>query len=666
MAFSPIAFIAPNYSDYGTYFLKAYLPGSTTPKPLAIDLAGTTTFAKLQLNVDGFFKSAGGAVITPYVDGAYDAYLFETEAEADANNTAGAIRLADNILPLSDQQLRADLADGSADVNLDSDLSQAYVFNTVAEMTIVFPAGKRLYIKERDAYFTFNVGGTFDGFGTVDAGNGNTATTTKLTPKAFGADITATTASDGAYSALLVAANNASEPFDMQSAKILLATDKIAPNFGFIGDGELLGSKITIDVNNRDFKQTGGNFKLHDVRFSGCFYARTDFTEMDFGGGGGIITIDGKDNTHGSFWNHFNYALGDIKINVDDTIGQSVNQNLFTQTRGGVEIFGGSAGNPNPQECDQNLFQMIDTTGANITDPTDGTTGWHMLNRSYMNQNNVIQHLYMEGTGSRAIKGNFHTQRVYSDGNGSAYATNETCHHIFNGDHNIRNTHDHFSANPKANMAIGGLWDVLNAGNNGQPFSFVQAGGLSASVVQALDTPMGFNYKYGGSSEINFASLRINLENSFSGRYGLSLLLQVVGPAGISMQLENNGSPRSMDTSVYHDMGNNWRLYRLSFEARNDKQREQFTIFFRGGTGNPCECHLAGVWASPAKSTFVPSAVPYTDISAITDSGSISTVPLALPVGGRVHNYNPSLAAPATIEWVKLADLSVVAINSIT
>jgi hypothetical protein len=101
MAYSPIAFIAPNYSDYGTYWLKAYTPGSTLPKTLAIDPAGTTTFSKIQLNVNGFFKTAGGALLTPYVEGSYDAYLFQTEAEANSNNTAGAIRVADNITPIT-------------------------------------------------------------------------------------------------------------------------------------------------------------------------------------------------------------------------------------------------------------------------------------------------------------------------------------------------------------------------------------------------------------------------------------------------------------------------------------------------------------------------------------------------------------------------------------
>jgi hypothetical protein len=160
MAYSPIAFIAPNYSDYGTYWLKAYLPGSTTPKLLAIELTAATTFAKLQLNVDGFFKSAGGALITPYVEGAYDAYLFQTEAEADANNTAGAVRLADNIIPLTDALLRSDLAAGTVDVNVNNDLSQAYTFKTVALMkasAIVFPVGKKIFWQ---GYYSVSDGGS--------------------------------------------------------------------------------------------------------------------------------------------------------------------------------------------------------------------------------------------------------------------------------------------------------------------------------------------------------------------------------------------------------------------------------------------------------------------------------------------------------------------------
>jgi len=98
MSLSPIAFISPNFRDFKNYWLKAYEPGTTTPKSMALDAAGVTTVAKLELNKDGFLESAGGALVIPYVDGFYDAYLFPTEAEADANNTSNAERVADNIL----------------------------------------------------------------------------------------------------------------------------------------------------------------------------------------------------------------------------------------------------------------------------------------------------------------------------------------------------------------------------------------------------------------------------------------------------------------------------------------------------------------------------------------------------------------------------------------
>lgn len=99
MAFSLTAFIAPNYRDFNGYWLKAYYQGTTTPKVMALDSSGSVTVAKLQLNADGFISSAGGALVIPYIDGAYDAWLFPTEAEADANDTVNAEQVADNITP---------------------------------------------------------------------------------------------------------------------------------------------------------------------------------------------------------------------------------------------------------------------------------------------------------------------------------------------------------------------------------------------------------------------------------------------------------------------------------------------------------------------------------------------------------------------------------------
>lgn len=97
MAFSPIAFVAPNYRDYKNWWLKAYEPGTTTPKVMADNDTGTPTVAKYEINKDGFIVSSGGALIIPFIDGPYDLWLFPTEAEADANSTTNAERVADDV-----------------------------------------------------------------------------------------------------------------------------------------------------------------------------------------------------------------------------------------------------------------------------------------------------------------------------------------------------------------------------------------------------------------------------------------------------------------------------------------------------------------------------------------------------------------------------------------
>lgn len=98
MSFSPLSYIASNFRDFNNYWLKAYEPGTTTPKVMALDSQGVTQVSKLQLNADGFIVSAGAALVIPYVEASYDLWLFPTESEADANDTVNAERLADNIL----------------------------------------------------------------------------------------------------------------------------------------------------------------------------------------------------------------------------------------------------------------------------------------------------------------------------------------------------------------------------------------------------------------------------------------------------------------------------------------------------------------------------------------------------------------------------------------
>jgi len=143
MAYSPIAFTAPNYRDYKNNWIKAYEPGTTTPKAMATDSALSAFISKAEINKDGFMVSAGDALIIPYIEDTYDLWMFPTATEADNDDTSNALRLADNM--------------NSADVSLINDLSQAYEFATwqmMVDSLIAFPAGKVLRTVRRKAGFS--------------------------------------------------------------------------------------------------------------------------------------------------------------------------------------------------------------------------------------------------------------------------------------------------------------------------------------------------------------------------------------------------------------------------------------------------------------------------------------------------------------------------------
>lgn len=99
MAFAPIAFVIPEYDRnlYKNWWLKAYEPGTTTPKAMATDQSGSSTASRYELNSEGFPVTAGSAFVVPHVDGDYDLWLFPTAAEADANDTTNALQFADNL-----------------------------------------------------------------------------------------------------------------------------------------------------------------------------------------------------------------------------------------------------------------------------------------------------------------------------------------------------------------------------------------------------------------------------------------------------------------------------------------------------------------------------------------------------------------------------------------
>ncbi len=104
MSYQPISRILPQYEDYANWWLKAYEQGTTTPKVMGDDSTPSNTYAKLELDAQGFPNTSGGARLIPWIDDAFDLWIFPTEAEADANDTTNAIQISDNIGQPSDFQ----------------------------------------------------------------------------------------------------------------------------------------------------------------------------------------------------------------------------------------------------------------------------------------------------------------------------------------------------------------------------------------------------------------------------------------------------------------------------------------------------------------------------------------------------------------------------------
>ena len=158
MAFAPIAYIAPNYRDYKNWWLKAYEPGTTTPKVMSDNDTGSPTSAKYELNTDGFIVSSGGALIVPHIDGEYDLYIFPTEAEADNSDTANALRVADDINTSDPTKLSIEKLGGYTQ----------YEFNNIADLrTGTTTGGEVVELSIGDSvktlgYYSANDGGGAD------------------------------------------------------------------------------------------------------------------------------------------------------------------------------------------------------------------------------------------------------------------------------------------------------------------------------------------------------------------------------------------------------------------------------------------------------------------------------------------------------------------------
>jgi hypothetical protein len=107
MARRPISGLLPQFAknaggaSASGYWLKLYEPNTTTHIPMYTLQSGGSTLVKCALNSRGETISNvldDDSTFIPYVDEDFDAYLFFTAADADANNTTNAIFLGQSIV----------------------------------------------------------------------------------------------------------------------------------------------------------------------------------------------------------------------------------------------------------------------------------------------------------------------------------------------------------------------------------------------------------------------------------------------------------------------------------------------------------------------------------------------------------------------------------------
>ena len=144
MAFTPVQGLAQQFlNDSNTlasgYYLKLYLAGTTTPYSMAVDSTGVQTLAKAKLSDEGYLITNpldNTTVFIPHVDRDYKAVMYRTEADADADNTANAAWVVDNIAPdIANTATSADISMRGTTLQVQDDYDRSPLFVDGSDFT---------------------------------------------------------------------------------------------------------------------------------------------------------------------------------------------------------------------------------------------------------------------------------------------------------------------------------------------------------------------------------------------------------------------------------------------------------------------------------------------------------------------------------------------------
>jgi hypothetical protein len=288
MAYNPIA----NYStqfvvgNYGGWYLKAYAQGTTTPISIATDSAGGTLLAKAYIDpTTGFIKTAsGGTIFIPHLDAAYDLWIFPTSTEADADDTANAVQIADNMVAPS----ASDRLEWGA-VGVAATYLSATTFSVSGDQTATFHSSRKIKLTggaDRYARVLSSV------YGSV------TTVTVRGVIDSTGAASTLHASNDAAYLSILAAnvGNANSNIFDITPSEIAagLAQTDLNTEFAY-GDsrryGDVSDADNTTQLQNMFAAVTSGRLEIYagTYNFDNSGGALSFLSNVDYIGIGNVI-----------------------------------------------------------------------------------------------------------------------------------------------------------------------------------------------------------------------------------------------------------------------------------------------------------------------------------------------------------------------------------------
>lgn len=325
---------------------------------------------------------------------------------------------------------------------------------------------------------------------------------------------------------------------------------------------------------------------------AGCYYC--EYTGIDTLGDADVDKLlimggDGVGPNHGSFWNKFHLvAVGVTELNCDRF---DVNQNTFY---GGISrynrITGGGPGVPfefGVGQAHNNLWFKVDMSKSTNMSPYPGG----FLQDDPVRSKNFFLGCYYEN-GSQ-ISGNVSIDKYQGDGTGLPLL--DRMNHIMNSvGLNARLGRDFFELSVH-NIAVGGLWDILDS--TGKPPSFSNVGGGSVTVVADTTEPSGCGYRYQCDFADAFDEFRITMQPCGTDRFACYIRFKSTAEFTAIESLADGVSTSHNTDSVADKFGNDWKILRISSTASKTAVTTIRLFAYSGSGGATKTMSLGGVFA---------------------------------------------------------------------